>query len=187
MQEQQRTITTNKEEADALRTAFKGNEAALKIIRGLFLGFTLSEEEKGTLRELFGDNPTLVKAVRNKFYKDAEKDAPIGQNTDFWAGTERNIIGQNPDTIAQVVHSKLRAKDWIEKSLELLTDPSKPQISIDMGAHNIDTDSDPLAIQLVARNLYLQAVESGLNFIKLVAETDQEEKSEEDKKKDSTK
>lgn len=187
MQDEKRTIHTNEEEVDALRTAFKGNEEALKIIRALFLGFEVTDQEKGVIRKLFTDNDLLYKAVRNKFYKEAEKDAPIGQNSDFWAGTERNLVGQPTQTIEQVVKSKLRAKDMIMRSLELLKDPNGPQISISLGEHNLDTSIDPLGITLITRNLYLQAVESGVNFIKLVAETDKEKKSEEEKKKDSAK
>lgn len=188
-QPEQKMVRIALERAELLRNHFKGNDEALKLIRALFFGFDLTDPEKGIIREIFVGNVEMQTAVRNKMYSRISKDAPIGSNPDFWVGTEQQIQGQHPDTVKQILGAKERCLNMLDNAMELLEDPDKFKVEHIFDYTPSAVLDDPLGIQLIARNLYVQSVENGLSYIKIVSELsdDDMKKVEESRKKDSSK
>lgn len=166
MAEQPRQLPVNEQEIALLQSNFKGNEDILKLVRSHFFGFKLSDAEKLQLKGIF-KNTDVLNAVRKKIYPILSNDVPIGQVADFWMGSEQNVYGQSKDTIYQTLHSKQLVLEMLEKALKLLTEDGEID-SLDYNPKLLLTDE--LGIQLLARNLYIKTVETGLNFIKLTAD-----------------
>lgn len=185
-QQNAKVVRVALDRAEILRDKFKGNEDALKLIRALFFGFELTEAEKGTLRTLFLGNEELQVAVQKKIYSRLSKDAPIGSNPDFWVGTEQQIQGQHPDTVKQILSAKEKCLKMLDVAMGLLAEPDSAEV---INIAEYSPKNDPLGIDLIARNLYVQAIENGLSYIKIIAELSDEQmkKVEETRKKDSTK
>jgi hypothetical protein len=169
-------IRVSLEHAQLLRSTFKGNEDALKLIRALLFGFELTDAEKGTIRGLFTSNDELLIAVQKKIYSRMTKDAPIGNNPDIWVGVENQIQGQHPDTINQILMAKNRSVEMLDAGMELLRDPDKFVVQ---NVHNYDPkrllSADPFGIELLARNLYVKSIENGMNFIMILCNLSDED------------
>src|SRR4051812_29384068 len=86
--------------------AFKDNEYLLKAIRSLFFGFPVSLKDKKLIKDIF-KNPDIKNAVRKKIYPLMDPESPIGQNADFWLGTETQVFGASRDTIYQSLATKV--------------------------------------------------------------------------------
>ena len=165
------------QENELLKTIFKDNDYLLKLTRNVFFGFPLTDEEKQTVKNTYSNAP-LKEAVRKKFYPLFGDEMPIGSVSDFWGGTEQNLLGQHKDTIYQNVISKQEVLEMLQKGFEALTDYKK----IDLSYNPKLSVNDDLAVKLLARNLYIRTVETGLNFVKIVANQKEEDKKETAKK-----
>lgn len=166
---------TNEEELNLLRMTFKDNEVLLKLTRALFYGFSLTEEEKMTLRKVYA-NAKLRETIRKKVYPIFSNEMPIGTLADYWAGTEQNVLGMARDTIYQSVQNKQKCLEMLEHAFRLLDDPDGEPMDLSYNP-GLSVD-DPLAIKLLSRNLYIRTIETGLNFIKICAQSKEENKEE---------
>lgn len=165
------------QENELLKMVFKNNDYLLKLTRNVFFGFPITDEEKRIVKETYG-NAALKEIVRKKFYPIFGDEMPIGSVSDFWGGTEQNLLGQHRDTICQNVLSKQEVLEMLGKGFNALTDYKK----IDLSYNPKLSLNDDLAVKLLARNLYIRTVETGLNFIKIVANQKEENKKETAKK-----
>lgn len=163
-------LTLSEKEQELLKTVFKDNEYLLKLMRSLFFGFDLTDKEKGIIQTTF-KNVDVREAVRKKIYPILSNEPPIGQIADFWLGTETQIFGASRDTIYQAIQSKLLVKDLFEKGLALLTDPNGERVSLEIG----DISTDILQTKLLARNLYLKTIETGLQMIMMTSNVKKED------------
>lgn len=188
METKDKTIKVSLERAELLRDTFKGNDDLLKSIRGLFFGFEVSDAEKALVRAAFSNNEQLKLAVRNKIFQKLSKDSPIGANADFWVGTEQQIFGQHPDVVQQILQSKERCLENLEKAMGLLDDPDAFEVAHVADYSPKSVVNDPSGIELISRNLYVQAIENGLAYIKVIASMSDEDmkKVKESREKDST-
>lgn len=151
-------------ELQLLKQVFEDNERLLITMRKQLLGAKLSKEDKDTLKSTFS-NKELLTAVRRKAYGIADLEAPIGQYVDFWVGLEKQLGGQNKDTIKQAIEYKKKTFDMFEKGFNSLENPhDSEQVSIEI-------EFDDLGISLIARNLYMQAVEQTLVTLKALSGT----------------
>ncbi len=163
-----RSVSLNEKEIDLIKRTFKGAEYLLKSVRAVFFGADVSAEDRQALKKLFADDE-VKEAVRKKMYPLLKTDnVPIGQVADFWMGTESHILGASRDTIHQAVASKEKVLKMLTQSFDNLTNPKGELVSLEYSAESIELD--PLQIGLLARNLYIRSVETGLNFVKLTAE-----------------
>lgn len=183
------TISVSLERAELLRETFKGNEDLLKAIRGLFFGFVMTEQEKALVRTTFANNPQLKIAVQFKIYQKLSKEAPIGANPDFWVGTEQQIVGMHPEVVQQILQSKERCLERLEKAMTLLDDPDAFRVEHVADYSPKSVVNDLSGVELISRNLYVQAIENGLSYIKIIASMSDEDmkKVKESREKDSTK
>ena len=165
MEQEPRPFPSNEEEVKLLKQTFKGNENLLKKMRGLFFGFDLTKEEKDSIRSIFADKH-LREAVRKKIYPLLSNDAPIGSVADYWMGTEATVFGGHRDQITQSISSKEKVFEFLTRAISLLENPDQPKIDL---VYNPQADDD-LKTGLLARNLYIRSIETGLNFIKMVAD-----------------
>lgn len=158
-------------EIELLRRTFKDNEDLLKKMRALFFGFSLSDEDKKVIKNTFASEELKV-LVRKSIFPILNPDVPIGQVADFWLGTEQNVFGQMKDTIYQAVNSKQDVLDMLKIAMKLLDDPDGEKISLEYKPSMYLEDD--LQINLLARNLYIRTIESGLLIIKNIADTKEE-------------
>lgn len=158
---EKKNLSLPEKEVALLKKTFKDNEMLLKLIRAVLFGFDVTEVERKTVQDIFA-NKELLLSFRKKIYPELSKESPIGQITDFWMGTEANIFGASRDTIYQAVQSKQKVLTMLEAGLKSLADSTAPCVDI---SYNPQSVVDELQISLLARNLYMKSVESGLHII----------------------
>lgn len=148
----------NDTELNLIKATFCENEELLKTMRKLFFGVELSQEAKDGLRATFA-NKELVEAVRHKTYGTNNFDTPIGQLSDFWIGVESQIFGASRDTIFQSIESKKLVFEMFTKAFNLLSNPDGEKVDI---SSDLDLNADPLGVKMIARNLYMKAIDGSL-------------------------
>jgi len=154
----------NDKEIELLKATFAENDFLLLAIRKLFFGGEITDEQKKVIVATFKSKE--VRGVfQRKVYGLNNLDTPVGQLSDFWLGAEKQIFGASKDTILQAIHSKARVLAMFEQAFELLTNPDGEKIKID---YSIEED-DELGIGLIARNMYMQAIETSILTIKTIA------------------
>lgn len=175
----------NLREIDLIKSLFAENDALLIMMRKLFFGVELSVEEKRIIFSTFQDQDA-VNVVRRKMHgvNDFAR-SEVGTLPDFWLGTEKQISGQPIDTIRQVMESKLLIKDMFEKGIALLTNPDGEKVNVEY----VHDQEDYLGVKLIARNLYMMAVETTLHNLKIIAGIKEESAEDAEKrlKQDSAK
>lgn len=150
---------------EMIKAHFAENDELLHLMRRLFFGDELSKEEKDAIKSTF-KNKELIETVRRKVYGLKNFAIPIGHFTDFWLGTEKQVFGAHRDTIEQVMKSKEIVFQMFDKAFRLLENPDGEKVSVDI---LMDTAIDPLQINLLARNSYMEAIETSLIMIKTIA------------------
>lgn len=160
--------TINEAESLLLKQYFQGNEYILKKIRSLLFGFEIDSKSKKIIKEMF-KNEDLKKSFRKKIFPifECNEDIAIGQVVDFWGGTESNVFGGSRDVIYQTITSKEKLYSMLTQAIELLSNPDAEPVNLDI-VKNLETD--PLQCNLLARNLYIRTIETGLSFIKTISE-----------------
>lgn len=166
-------LPVSEKELALLKSVFMENDFGLRSIRSLFFGYDITPAENEWIKNTF-QNAELREAFRKKIYPLMDNESPIGQVTDFWLGTETQIFGASRDTIFQAVQTKLLVKSYLEQALSLLSNPDGEKIEL----ANPVSDVDPLQVRLLARNLYIKTIETGLLFIKLAVDAKPETKEE---------
>jgi hypothetical protein len=151
----------NEQELMLIKTTFAENEDLLKAVRNLFFGVEISPEEKKIIKQTFS-NPDVLKAVRHKVYGLNNFNTPIGQLSDFWMGIEQQIFGASRDTITQAIMVKEKCLAWFTTAFKLLENPDGEKVSVEV-------EVDELGINIIARNLYMRAIDTGLYTILTIA------------------
>ena len=160
-----RPLSQSEEEIALLKGAFADNEYLLKAVRKIMLGFKVDNKEQGLVTTVFKDSK-LVDALRKKIYPTLSPDDGIGESSDYWFGTDTEIIGKDADTIKQVVMSKEITHQLLEQAISLITGKSDKPIDLSV---KLDFKADPFQINLLARNKYAKSVETALMIIKVIA------------------
>ena len=175
----------NNKEIDLIKSAFAENDVLLIAVRKLFFGQEISEDEKKMIKATFV-NEDVVNALRRKVYGLNSFETPIGQLSDFWLGVESQIFGASRDTVYQAVMSKELVLDMFTKGFNLLTNPDGEKVNVDI---NPMIEADPLGVKIIARNLYMKAIETGLLGVKTIAgmKTESTEEAVKRLKQDSSK
>lgn len=151
-------------ELELIKDTFCENEELLKTMRHLWFGMELSPAEKANITETFA-NKELIEAVRHKVYGLNNFNTPIGQLSDFWVGIEKQIFGASKDTIKQAVESKVMVFEMFTKAFNLLSNPDGEKVDVTF----MPSTTDELQVGLIARNLYMQAIETALISILTIA------------------
>lgn len=152
----------NNQELMLLKQIFAENEDLLKAVRNLFYGVEMTQEEKDAIKSSFS-NPDVVEAVRHKIYGLNSFNTPIGQLSDFWMGLEQQIFGASRDTIKQAIGVKVQVLEMFTKAFKLLENPDGEKVSV-----KVDLE-DELGTNIIARNLYMKAIDTGLYTILTIA------------------
>jgi hypothetical protein len=152
---------------ELIKSAFAENDELLIMVRKLFFGVELTADEKKVVISNFS-NPEVIEVLRRKVYGLNNLETPIGQLSDFWLGAESQIFGASRDTIYQAIMSKEIVLDMFTKAFDLLTNPDGEKVNVDV---HILMEADPLGVKLIARNLYMKAIESALHAVKMIAGT----------------
>lgn len=152
---------------DLIKRTFKGNEILLKTMRDLFFGRKISKEHSKMIKDTFADE-TIREVTRKRFYSKLGDDSAIGQIADFWIGVpEEKMVGAGIDQMAQIIEPRKNLLAMFETAFKLLVEPEGKKVDV---TYNPAKD-DELYIGLLTRNKYLNAVEAGLNMLKVIAET----------------
>jgi hypothetical protein len=152
-------------EISIIKAHFSENEELLIAIRKLFFGIDITGQEKESIKSTFS-NPETVEVFRKKVYGLNNYDTPVGQLSDFWLGAETQVFGASRDTIYQAVESKKLVLDMFTKAFNLLANPDGEKVEI---ATFMSLSADPLQVGLIARNLYMKAIETSLLTLKSIA------------------
>lgn len=155
----------NNKEIELIKSAFSENDVLLIAVRKLFFGQEISDDEKKMIKATFV-NEDVVNALRRKVYGLNSFETPIGQLSDFWLGVESQIFGSSRDTIYQAIMSKEIVLDMFTKAFNLLTNPDGEKVNVEI---NPIIEADPLGVKIIARNLYMKAIETGLLGVKTIA------------------
>jgi hypothetical protein len=163
---------TVEKDNELLQATFKGNESLLKLLRSLFFGWSVSDADKKLIKDTF-KSEDLREAVRRRIYSKFGDDAPLGSISDFWIQIpEEKLVGASDVAIRQLLVSRGVVLGMLEIAMGQLENPDGQKNVLEFEKVSGDLISD--SIQLIARNKYLNAIESGLNMIKTVAEMKQE-------------
>lgn len=166
---EQKILQQNELEVSTLKKYFKDNDQTLLNIRALLFGYETSDTEKEEIKSIFSD-PLLFIAFRNKVFPViGDKNLPIGNLRDFWSNTSQGIMGATKERIMQEIESRAKVFSMLEHSMEVLKDPSAKPVDI---SYTPNLSEDPYQVGLIARNLFLGAIENGLMQIKIVCGQD---------------
>jgi hypothetical protein len=167
--------TVVEKDNELLQATFKGNESLLKLLRSLFFGWSVSDADKQLIKDTF-KSEDLREAVRRRIYSKFGDDAPLGSISDFWIQIpEEKLIGVSDFEIHKLIASRSNVLVMLKRAMEMLADPELIGSSLDFSPKDFAISGESeMAIFLIARNKYLNAIEAGLNMIKTVAEMKQE-------------
>ena len=161
--------TIQEYENELIKQYFKDNTKLLKSIRSLFFGLPVSEEEKEAIKQMFKDE-NLKTAFRKNFYSKFGDDVVIEKIGDFWSGVDiSSILGSSPDYIEQIIKSRQLALEKLEKAMQLLDNPDGEKVDLEFDPESLL--EDPLAINFLARNKFMNTIATGLNIINILANT----------------
>jgi hypothetical protein len=144
----------NDKELRIIKDTFADNEDLLKSVRKLLFGAEISLQEKENIKNTFS-NPEVLEAVRHKIYGLNNFDTPIGQLSDFWMGAESQMFGAPLPQIKQAIEVKTKVLAMFTKGFELLVNPDGEKVSTEIVI-------DELGVGIIARNLYMKAIDMGL-------------------------
>lgn len=145
---------------------FKDNEALLKVMRRLFFGMPLLEDEKANIKKVFKDK-TLFDLMRRRFLPHFTDDMPIGNAVDVWLGAEEMVFGKHPTEMMQAVQYKHQGIEMVKKALALLQDPDGEKVQLEYLP--MMYPGDELYINLLARNMFIKSVDKQLTLLFVVA------------------
>jgi len=161
---EKRPLMYSNNDIDLIKATFAENDFLLIAVRKLFFGSKLTEEEQSSINAAFKD-PKVLEVLRRKIYPVFNAETPVGQISDPWLGVEEQIFGASRDTIIQAVNSKAVAMSMFEQAFKSVY--GGEQVSIEYNPASIVADE--LGVNLIARNLYMKGVETGLTGVKMIA------------------
>lgn len=137
-------------EKNTLKTVFSEDPAVYKILRDLFFGFDLNDDEKRIVANFKIIKPLL----RKVFLPTLTKDIPLGQNFDLWQ--TQDIKTATAESFDTVFSSKVILLDLLETAFKRLDDPDDNHVDL-----SIKKDLP----SLVARNNYISYVDNQVRFL----------------------
>lgn len=155
----------NDSEIGFLKSIFSDNDELMITVRKLFFGIDITDAEKELIKQTFNTAESR-EVFRKKVYGLDNYDTPVGQLSDFWMGIEQQIFGASRDTIYQAVESKKLVLEMFEKAFKLLENPDGEKVDISKFSNILH---DELQVGLIARCLYMKAIETSLATIKIIA------------------
>lgn len=162
---EQKPLMYSEKDIEVIKGTFCDNEALLVLIRKLFFGKDITKEEKDLIKATFA-NPEVVEVLRRKVYPVQDFDRGLLSFNDFWLDAESQIFGSSRDTVYQTIESKKLIKDMLGKAFNLLTNPDGEKVDI---TYEPIVEADPLGVKLIARNLYIRAIQTALITVHLIA------------------
>lgn len=166
MAESKNKLMYTDKEIDLIKSVFSENEFLMLAIRKLFFGAEVTAEEKDLIVKTF-KGKEIKEVFRKKVYGLNNFSTPVGQISDFWMGAEMQIFGASRDTVLQVVESKGLVLEMFEQAFDLLDNPDGKRVSIQYDPNSVAID--PLGVKLIARNLYMKAIETALLTVLSIA------------------
>lgn len=164
MAEKQELMYSNKD-IELIKSVFSENDELLILIRKLFCGAELTVDEKKIITTSFS-NPEAIEVFKRKVYGINNLETPVGQLSDFWLGVESQIFGASRDTIYQAISSKELVLSMFTKAFALLSNPDGEKVDVSVRPL---LEADPLGIKIIARNLYMKAIETSLLAVKTIS------------------
>ncbi len=179
MSEVKKLLVTDRD-IELVKAFFADNDELLIVVRDLFLGFEMNENEKNLIRDTFSKNPELLALMHERFLPSLRKGVPIGQVVDLW---RKISIQEKPDNfIYQSVETKRLVIEKMKVALALLENPDgvRVDLSVNGNVGEWNTLNQLMQTELMARNEFISLVETQCMMLKIVAgqkiETPQEAK-----------
>lgn len=174
MSEQTKKVTQSMLIADIeiglLKSVFADNDDLLRLVKNLFFGLELNQDEKNLILLTFkADDIRLLMSKR--FIPEIAKETPIGQTVDMWTGIQ---VKEKPEpVIYQLVATRAKSLAMLKVALNLLVNPDgvRPNLNFDpeLSTGDLATLDNALQINLAARNEFISFVETQLIMIKAIA------------------
>lgn len=168
MSEKKIPFLTNEVEIAALKNVFASNEDLLTSIRSLLLGFPITKTQQDVIRSVFSDK-IVLSAFKKKIFTELASDSMIGQGGDYWFGTDTEIVGKDPQTIRQIVESKSNVLNMLKEAVTVLENPTSLTFDLNFTFDEELFGKDPFMIDLIARNKYINSINTGLMMVKVIA------------------
>lgn len=151
-------------DAQLIRDTFFENDALLKVVRALMLGYDMSAPDKTAIRSTFA-NADLRRIMWKRFCPLLNRNDDIGSLSDIWLGVEAMVFGQPQSTVEQAIGYKEKAIEMTKLGLGLLENPDGEKPSIEYKPNQLDV----LGVNLLGRNMYIRHIEKQLGLLKLIA------------------
>lgn len=180
-----------KEEIKLFKEYFSGQEGLLKSIRSLLIGLDVSDADKERIKSIFAKKE-VRDIVRRRIYQLDTDDVPLGAMNDLWMGLDSKIQGASPDAVIQAIIVRKNLVDLFTNIDSYLQDPFQPKIDLKITQEAIEVaNADKvmeIACDIIARNMYIKAVDMVLAIIHNLTQNKEETPDEAVKriKKDST-
>lgn len=112
-------------EKELIRSTFSDKEDLLLMMRDLFLGLGVSEQERNTLGELFAV-PGIKSLLKKMFLPQLEKGIPLGQSVDLWMTVKMD----SPDMAETNIKARAYLIEKLEQALSLLGEPKNGVVDL---------------------------------------------------------
>ena len=156
-------MTKVEEENKMLKQVFKDNEYLVQALRSLFFGWDLSDKDKSLIKDTFSSEK-LRTVFRQKLFSKWGDQTPIGQIAGIWMNvSEDMIIGASKETRTQIMASRVEIERMLDHAMTLLVDPNGKKPETQYG--EAESQLDMLGCRLMARNKYINTIESGIGAI----------------------
>lgn len=171
------------EEHKVIKLVFQNKEHLLILLRKMFLGFELSNEEKIAAQEIL-NNKELMQIIERRLNPKVTGDEHVYNVNDLWL--QLSLREKTKEDAILLMHIVRSVEQFIEKAVAHLKG-SDDFYHIDDLRYNEERDDFSNLVAVSARNIVLSSVESTIHAFQTIAEGTAKDKSEADKKKDSAK
>ena len=180
----EKRMRVSDEELELLKSTFADDYDFLLTIRNLFFGLDVTKEQSDRIANTFSGNDNLLQLMRKMFLPEVSGEVPLGQTIDLWLSVE--IKDKDEEEVKSVLESRARLIVNLEKTLQLLSQPSLESVNINIYPDNI---KDYSKVDVLVRNSFITHIEQVLMQINVLSGMKEEtvEQMKERLKKNSSK
>lgn len=180
----EKRMRVSDEELELLKSAFADDYDFLLVIRNLFFGLDVTQEQAKRVEDTFGGNEKLLQLMRKMFLPEVSGEIPLGQTIDLWLSVE--IKDKDDEEVKSVLESRARLIENLEQTMQLLFEPTLKPVDIRINPKKI---KDYSKVDVLVRNSFIAHIEQVLMQISILSGKKEEtvEQIKERLKKNSTK
>lgn len=180
----EKRMRVSDEELELLKSAFADDYDFLLVIRNLFFGLDVTQEQAKRVQDTFSGNDKLLQLMRKMFLPELAGEVPLGQTIDLWLSVE--IKDKHEEEVVSVLESRARLIENLESTLRLLIEPTLKSVDLTINSKKI---KDYSKVDVLVRNSFIAHIEQVLMQISILSGKKEEtvEQVKERLKKNSSK